>query len=144
MQMSFLHRGCPLALVVLVGCASLSTQITPCPLTYSEQEKEILSLVPKGSRRDDALRKLAAAGVDGSFGISRRVYYCELWKRPDGSRWHLNVALLFDETGRLYKTQAADCDVTVSSDKSVSPTAVQGNEQQQFGEPRGASTTPSR
>src|ERR1700693_5875363 len=105
-----------------------ATQCVACPLTYSEQEKEVLTVFPRGTRRDDALRKLAAAGIEGSFGISRRVYYCDLWNRSDGSRWHLNVALLFDETGRLYKTQAAECDVTVSSDKSLPPAVPQSNE----------------
>jgi hypothetical protein len=126
MQMPYLRSGV-LLVVALAGCASLSKQIISCPLTYSEQEKEVLNVVPKGTRRDDALRKLAAAGIEGSFGISRRVYYCDLWNRPDGSRWHLNVALLFDETGKLYKTQA-ECDVTVSSDKSVPAAPSQSNE----------------
>ncbi len=133
MQKPFPHRTCGPALVGLLlmfvaGCAGLTSQIVPCPLTYSEQEKEILAVVPKGTRRDDALRKLAAAGIDGSFGISHRVYYCELWNRPDGSRWHLNVALLFDEVGRLYMTRTADCDVTRSPDKSLSSSGGQSNE----------------
>jgi len=133
MQKPFPHRTCGLAtvgllLTTLVGCAGLTSQIVPCPLTYSEQEKEILAVAPKGTRRDDALRKLAAAGIDGSFGISRRVYYCELWNRPDGSRWHLNVALLFDEVGRLYMTRTADCDVTPLSDKSLPSSGGQSNE----------------
>jgi len=144
MQMSFLRRSSALALVTLVGCASLSTQIVPCPLTYSEQIKEVLNVVPKGTRREDALRKLAAAGVEGSFGISRRVYYCELWNRPDGSRWHMNVALLFDETGKLYKTQTADCDVTTSPDKSLPTPGNQSNEPRQFGDQPSAAATPTR
>ncbi len=93
-------------------------------------------MVPKGTRRDDALRKLTEAGIEGSFGISQRVYYCELWNRPDGSRWHLNVALLFDETGKLYKTQAADCDITASSDKSLPAAGSPRNDSgQSAGEP---------
>jgi hypothetical protein len=90
---------------------SLSRSIVQCPLTYSEQEKELLTVVPKGLRREEALKRLAAAGVEGSFGISRRVYYCDLWNRKNGERWHINVALLFDDQGRLYKTQMAECDV---------------------------------
>jgi hypothetical protein len=143
MQMPFLRRSSALSLLVLAGCAGLSTQITPCPLTYSEQTKEVLNVVPKGTRREDALRKLAAAGIEGSFGISRRVYYCELWNRPDGSRWHLNVALLFDETGKLYKTQAADCDVTASPDRSPPSNGAQSNEPRPFDERSNASAMPS-
>ena len=144
MQMPFLRRSSTLALCVLAGCASLSTQIVPCPLTYTEQTKEVLNVVPKGTRREDALRKLAAAGIEGSFGISRRVYYCELWNRPDGSRWHLNVALLFDETGKLYKTQAADCDVTMSPDKSLTSAGHQSNEARPSGEPSNATALPAQ
>jgi hypothetical protein len=145
MQMPFPHRLCVVALVAIAGCAGLSSQIVPCPLTYSEQEKEILAIVPKGMRRDDALAKLAAAGIEGSFGSSRRVYYCELWKRPDGSRWHLNVALLFDEVGRLYKTQAGDCDITtVLPDKSVPSAGPPGNEPGQSGDRPSASVTTGR
>lgn len=138
MQMPFPHRACALALVTIAGCAGLASQIVPCPLTYSEQEKEILTIVPKGTRRDEALTKLAAARIEGSFGISRRVYYCELWNRPDGSRWHLNVALLFDEVGRLYKTQAADCDITtVLPDKSLPTAGTQSNDAGQSGDRSG-------
>jgi len=101
MQMPFLCRLSVLALVTLAGCAGLQKQIVPCPLTYSEQIKEVLNVVPKGTRREDALRKLASAGIEGSFGISRRVYYCELGNRPDGSCWPLNVALLVHQTGKF-------------------------------------------
>ncbi len=144
MQMPFLRRSSVLVLVTLTGCATLSTQITPCPLTYSEQTKEVLNLVPKGTRRDEALRKMAAAGVEGSFGISRRVYYCELWNRPDGKRWQMNVALLFDETGKLYKTQTADCDVTTSPDKSLATPGNQSNEPGPFTGPPKASGAATR
>jgi len=133
MQMPFPRRASIFAILVIAGCATVSSQIVPCPLTYSEQTKEVLNVVPKGTRRDDALRKLAAAGIEGNFGTSRRVYYCELWNRPDGSRWHLNVALLFDETGKLYKTQAADSEVTSSSEKSLPPSPSQSNEPGQMG-----------
>lgn len=99
--------------LTVAGCVSLNRPIMACPLTYSEQEKEILSLVPKGTRRDDALKRLAAAGVEGSYGISHRVYYCDLWNRKNGERWHINVALLFDDTGRFYRTQVAETDISV-------------------------------
>jgi hypothetical protein len=106
--------------LTITGCVSLNRAIMPCPLTYSEQEKEILTVVPKGTRRDEALRRLAAAGVEGSFGISQRVYYCDLWNRKNGERWHINVALLFDDTGKFYRTQ-------VEGDVSVVPEEKAGN-----------------
>jgi hypothetical protein len=109
----FRWTAASLIALTLTGCVSLNRGIMPCPLTYSEQEKEILTVVPKGTRRDEVLRRLAAAGVEGSFGISHRVYYCDLWNRKNGERWHINVALLFDDTGRLYRTQVAESDVSV-------------------------------
>ncbi len=99
--------------LTMTGCVGLNRTIMPSPLTYSEQEKEILTIVPKGTRRDEALKRLAAAGVEGSYGISHRVYYCDLWNRKNGERWHINVALLFDDTGRFYRTQVAESDVSV-------------------------------
>ncbi len=111
------------ALITLtwIGCLSIPRPIAPCPLTYSEQEKEVLAVVPKGLRREEVLKRLAAAGIEGNFGISRRVYYCDLWKRPNGERWQMNVALLFDDAGKLYKTQVAQCDIApISSQRTPS------------------------
>jgi hypothetical protein len=113
-----------LIVATLIGCVSLSRPIVQCPLTYSEQEKELSAVVPKGLRREEALRRLTAAGVEGSFGISHRVYYCDLWNRSNGDRWHMNVALYFDDAGKLYKTGTAECDVSVvPEDRSHSATA---------------------
>jgi len=103
------------------GCASLSHEIVTCPLTYSEQEKEVLAIVPKGTRREEVLRRLNAAGIEGSFGTSRRIYYCEIWTRPNGERWHLNLALLFDEYGKLYRTQVGDSEVSAIRGDAASP-----------------------
>jgi hypothetical protein len=119
MQTAYLRwTAAGLIALTITGCVSLNRSIMPCPLTYSEQEREILTILPKGTRREEAMRRLTAAGVEGSFGSSRRVYYCDLWNRKNGDRWHINVALLFDDTGRFYRTQVADCDVTrVTEDK---------------------------
>lgn len=122
MQIQYLRLAAAgLVALGLVGCVGITRPIVPCPLTYSEQEKELLTVVPKGTRREDALRRLAAAGVEGSFGISRRVYYCELWKRPSGERWHINVALLFDDAGKFYKTQVAEAETAVVPDAKPQP-----------------------
>ncbi len=102
--------------LTMAGCVSLNRPIMACPLTYSEQEKEILAVVPKGTQREEALRRLAAAGIEGSFGVSQRVYYCDLWNRKNGERWHVNVALLFDDANKLYRTQVAECAVFASPD----------------------------
>ena len=115
MQTGYLRwTAASLIALTLAGCMSLNRSIMPCPLTYSEQEKEILAVVPKGTKRDEALRRLAAAGIEGSFGVSQRVYYCDLWNRKTGERWHVNVALLFDDNDTLYRTQVAECSVFAS------------------------------
>jgi hypothetical protein len=113
------------------GCSSVGRAIVPCPLTYADQEKEVLAVVPKGTRREDVLRRLHAAGIEGSFGISQRVYYCDLWNRPDGQRWQMNIALLFDEKGVLYKTQVGDCQITAVRDtqKAGAPAQEPGPQQ---------------
>ncbi len=110
------------------GCATIGQRIVACPLTYSEQEKEVLAIVPKGTLRADALRRLASAGIEGDFGTSRRIYYCDLWRRANGERWRLNVALFFDESDRLYKTRVADCDVSVVRDGSDNPDKTRGKD----------------
>lgn len=120
-QILFLTVTMVLLTLVVSGCASLSRQIVACPLTYSEQEKEVLAIVPKGTRREEALRRLSVAGIEGSFGTSRRIYYCELWTRPNGERWHMNVALLFDEVGKLYRTQVGDSEVSAVRGDSAAP-----------------------
>jgi hypothetical protein len=120
--------------LTLAGCLSLNRAIMPCPLTYSEQEKEILAVVPKGTSREEALRRLTAAGIEGSFGVSQRVYYCDLWNRKNGERWHVNVALLFDDANKLYRTQVAECAVFASpevkggkGDAASGPAAADAN-----------------
>jgi hypothetical protein len=120
-----------LVAVASFGCSSVGRAIVPCPLGYSDQEKEVLAVVPIGTRREDVLRRLGAAGIEGNFGISQRVYYCDLWNRRDGQRWQMNVALCFDEKGVFYKTQVGDSAFTAvrDSDAAKSPAGQQTAEQ---------------
>src|SRR5579864_6432788 len=60
-----------------IGCTTLANPIVPCPLTYSEQEKAVLAMVPLGTPRDEALRILAKNGIEGDFGSSHGIYYCD-------------------------------------------------------------------
>ena len=114
-----------LGILAVSGCQLTSSRIIPSPLTYSEQENEILALVPLGTERDEAARKLSAAGIDGDFGTGRNIYYCDLWNRKNGERWHLNVALLFDKSGKLYKTQVAQADTGVLTSSATNSAAGQ-------------------
>lgn len=99
---------------MLVGCTGLR-QVMPAPLVFEEQSKEILEIAPLGTPKEEAIRKLTEAGVSGEFASSPSIYYCDLWERENGHRWHMNVALLFNEQGELYKTRPAQADVTWQS-----------------------------
>ncbi len=100
------------ALAFCLGCA-VGCQMTPapglvtCPLPVSEQTARILDIVPLGTSRDDAIKKLDEAGVIGNFstGDSKSTYYCDVWQQDKDERWHINVVLLFDEEGILYGTR---------------------------------------
>jgi hypothetical protein len=111
------------------GCQSPpAPSLVSCPLPTTEQVHEILAIAPLGTSRDDVLQKLSDAGISGSFGENQSLYYCDLWKRKDDLRWHLNVVLLFDDDGKLYATRpdaSGHVDPTPRSNvKAVSPTAA--------------------
>src|SRR5436189_225428 len=49
-----------------------------------------------------------AAGIEFNVGGNESIFYLSLWNRPNGERWHINVALFFDSAGNLYQTRRAD------------------------------------
>lgn len=98
-------------LSTLAACTSLR-QVVPAPLVFEEQSKEILKIAPLGTQKEQAIRQLEEAGISGEFSSSPSIFYCDLWERESGNRWHLNVALLFNEAGELYKTRPAQADVS--------------------------------
>ncbi|WP_145212771.1 hypothetical protein [Gimesia alba] len=102
---------CLLSELALVACTGLQ-QVVPAPLVFEEQSQKILEIAPMGTQKEQAIQRLNAAGISGEFSSSPSIYYCDLWEREDGKRWHLNVALLFNETGELYKTRPAQADVS--------------------------------
>ena len=104
-----------LTCLLLAGCQLNSQQIVASPLSYRDQEAEILKIAPEGTPREEAIEKLTAAGIQGELGGKRTIYYCDLWEREDGERWHLNVALLFNESGKVYKARPAQSETSVSS-----------------------------
>ena len=88
------------------GCQLSTPRIEMSPLSYPQQAAEILKLVPLDTDRDVTVEKLEQAGIQGDFSpVSQSVYYCNIWKREDGKRWWMNVALLFDESGKFYATR---------------------------------------
>ena len=116
--LSFSGRHCCSAVVwsimVLVGCRLGDSKIASSPHSYDEQVAAVLKVALVGSQRDQVVRALEAAGIRGSFGVSQSTYYCDVWQREDGSLWDLDVALLFDEQGRLYKTTRGETAVGVA------------------------------
>jgi hypothetical protein len=90
------------------GCASSGARLVECPLSSEQQQQAVLEIVPRGSTRADAERRLKEAGIEYSPGRKNSIYYLSLWNRQDGKRWHLNVALLFDAQGKMYQTRAGD------------------------------------
>jgi hypothetical protein len=117
-----MRRILSIGILLLAGCQLTIGRIIPSPLTYSEQEKEILAIAPRGIDRDEAVKKLTAAGLKGDFGSTRSIYYCDEWHRDSGERWHMNVALLFDKEGKLYKTQVSQAETGTVGGKGLTPT----------------------
>lgn len=109
------------------GCQLSGDRVVASPMSYSEQEREILTLVPIGTPREKALETLTTAGIRGEFGTNDTIYYCDLWKRDDGQQWHLNVALLFDDAGKLYKARMGQPLITAepSEEAAKAPDAKQ-------------------
>lgn len=99
--------GWILSLLVLAGCQLGVSRFASCPFSYEEQKTALLKIAPIGTHRDAAVKKLKEAGIRGSFGIRNSVYYCDSWEQEVGQRWHLDLALLFDESGRLYEIRPA-------------------------------------
>ncbi|MEZ6048271.1 MAG: hypothetical protein R3C11_22390 [Planctomycetaceae bacterium] len=71
------------------------------------------------SQRDTAIRWKSwakQAGIEGEFGTSQTIYYCDQWRREDGKTWEMNLALLFDEEGALYNTMPGRTQITTAAE----------------------------
>jgi hypothetical protein len=104
---------------VLAGCASARPGLIDSPLSIEQQQQAVLEIVPRGSSRDEAEKRLKAAGIEYRPGGKGSIYYLMLWNRPDGQRWHIDVALLFDQSGKLYQTRAASASWEAHPDEPV-------------------------
>ncbi len=101
-----------LCALAVVGC-QLTPGIDYTSPSSAEQNRAILEIAPYRTTRDQAVEALKREGVQGSFGVSESVYYCDVWDRGDGRHWHLDVALFFDQSGRLYKVGPSQSDVGI-------------------------------
>lgn len=113
--------------VGLAGCMLESTPILPAPIPASEQQFSVLEIVQPGTERDEAIARLNEAGILGSFGATgaKSVFYCDVWNREDGERWHLDVAVLFDDQGRVINTRVGDSTPIESDSQPRSPTSAE-------------------
>ena len=87
----------------------------------------MLEIVPRGTSRAEAERRLRTAGIEFSPGQRNSIYYLGLWNRADGKRWHINVALLFDKEGRLYQTRTSDSATEPLTDEFLAQTRRQAD-----------------
>ena len=102
---ALLAASCVVGLIA-AGCQLSTPRFEKNPLSYSQQEDAILEIVPKETDRDVVVEKLARSGIQGNFSpVSKAIYYCDTWEREDGKRWLMDVALLFDESGKFYATR---------------------------------------
>ncbi|MFO0918329.1 MAG: hypothetical protein U0872_08450 [Planctomycetaceae bacterium] len=111
----------------------MSPTLVTCPWSVLEQARKIEAIVPPGTTREEAVTRLKKEGIAGNFGQAESIYYCDIWERSKSERWHINVALLFDEEGKLYglrpdpREQAASVDTTPPTDsKKRSETTASG------------------
>jgi hypothetical protein len=94
------------AVVWLAGCQMTpSPGLVSCPLPAVEQTTRLLEIAPLGTPRDEVMKRLKDAGVRGNYGQNESIFYCDVWERSETERWHINVVLMFDNEGKLYRTR---------------------------------------
>ena len=95
----------------------------PCPLPLADQQRSVDEVLAKGVSRDDAIRRLDEAGLQGRFGATESIYYVDTWTRPGGEEWLMEVAVLFDSDGRFTRVRAADAEAIPTSKPVVTESA---------------------
>jgi len=104
---------CVLLLGGLAGCQGGPGRFVEAPLSYDQQREAVSAVVPMGTSREEAARRLEKAGIQHVAGSGNNIFYCDIWNRPNGERWHLNVALLFDASGKLYAMRPAESETGI-------------------------------
>lgn len=118
------------AFLFVVASLMAGCQMTPapslvsCPLPQADQARAILDIAPLDTPRDEVVERLKKAGFAGNFGENNSIFYCDIWDKGEGIRWHVNVSLLFDEEGRLYATRPDSQGQTPLSPKSAATAAT--------------------
>ena len=104
------------SLLIGSGCQLGAGGVVPSPLSFDQQRNKILEIVPLHTPRSEVEVRLKAVGIEGNFGVNDSVYYCDSWSQENGDRWQIDVALLFDDQGELYKTRPATAETRVTYD----------------------------
>lgn len=105
----------------LTGCQMTpSPGLVSCPLPAVEQTTRLLEIAPLGTAREEVMKRLKDAGVRGNYGQNESIFYCDVWERSETERWHINVVLMFDDDGKLYRTRPE-----LSESGMVDPAPVQ-------------------
>ena len=107
-------------LVLNAGCRLWNGRRISNPLSYQQQVAEIRKIVPLGTPRGTAVTLLKKSGIEGDFGeVGSTIFYCRIWNRKNGERWHLQASLLFDHDGKFYSTLLNDTVALTSEDRTV-------------------------
>ena len=132
--LSFLLAGWLCALDC--GCAGpalSSGKIVASPLSVEQQQQAVLEIVPLHTTRSEVERRLKAAGIQITSGVSSSICYCDVWNRKDGSRWRIDVALLFDRDDQLYATKQASAETNLGSSDSPAGSSTKTGRRQDRG-----------
>jgi hypothetical protein len=98
--------------VALCGCRLLGSDKITGTMGYQQQMAEITQIAPYGTLREETVARVEKAGVIGEYSrAGKSIYYCYLWNRSDGKRWHMTVSLLFNAKGEFYAINLADADI---------------------------------
>lgn len=123
---------------LLCSCAGpklTSNKPIPSPLSVLQQQDEILKIAPLKTPRPEVERRLKAAGVEISSGISQSVCYCDFWNRKEGARWRIDIALMFDSNDQLYAIRQGSASTAVGDGEPLSGPVRTGAENARVARP---------
>ncbi len=102
-------RGAVRAILLCVAAGCVSPQTVRCPIKDQDLTAKILEVAPVGTSREEAIRRLRAAGIDGAFGsqgsaFGKDYFCCQSWRQPSGEVWRISLLVHFDKSGNVCET----------------------------------------
>lgn len=123
-------------LLLVNGCKLFGEQAILPPLSFQKQMAEVYRIAPKGTPREETVRRLKAAGITGEYAphVDRQfehnpsVFYCQM-KNEGSKQRQMTVAVLFNERNELYAVTLSDvtdmpADISDSSNSRPSANAT--------------------